>query len=56
MIVNGGRHYHWICSLNYYKSARYDDINKCYAAMKQHGEKCAHYNYVSVITCNGNCN
>ncbi len=55
MVVNGGSHYHWICRLNCYQSARYNDINKCYAAMKQHVQKYPHGNYVSVITCNGNC-
>lgn len=56
MLVNGGYHYHWMCDINRFVSARYDDINKCSVAMRQHAEKYGHRDHVSIFKCSGNCN
>lgn len=53
--INGGRHYHWRCSLNGFTSVAYDRFADCNAAMKTHANKYNHHKYMSIFSCIGNC-
>lgn len=53
--INGGRHYHWTCSLNGFTSVAYSSYADCNAAKKTHANKYGHGNYMSIFSCIGNC-
>lgn len=53
--INGGRHYHWRCSLNGFTSVAYKYFADCNAAKKTHAQKYGHEEYMSIFSCTGNC-
>lgn len=53
--LGGAKHYHWRCTVNNFRSAKYTNINSCYTQASAHGDRYGHNAQTSVISCTGNC-
>ena len=49
------KHYHWFCTVNNFRSAKYTSFDACYIKATAHANEYLHAKQTSVINCTGNC-